>query len=444
MFGGIFGRSEPRPTAEVSPEVSAALVRADETLRRGSEELGYATAEFGDASTRDLAAALQHAKPHLQEAFRLNALLLDDDPETPEQRQQLAAGVLAATGEVERLVREPASAFAARRAALRDAPSAISRLRAEAGDIGTRVEEARAAVAALAARYSAEAVVPVADNPEQAQALLGFTERSLALAERRHDGGRGEEATKAIRVASDSVQRAADLLDAVTDYEVEAVEAESTLAAVLADSRSDVAEARAQLAASADAQIESAASRLDEAIAAATSSAADPFTALTRLRGANEALDRLMVERRRAPERERLRAHLEAALADAERQIALGRTLVTDHPGRVGPEARTRLAQAERLLDSVTMLDDPEAALAQARQAADLASEAAGLAERDVAAAQQREQGYGDWGGGPGWGGGQRWGGGGRGYGGAEGILGGVIGGMVLGGILDGFDMDFD
>ena len=444
MFNGIFGRQRPEPPPEVSPEVAAALVRADESVRRGTDELGYATAEFGEIAVRSLADALTQARAKLQEAFHANALLLDDEPETPAQRQQLEATVLAAASEAEQLIRGPASTLAARRAALRDAPSTIARLRAEASDVADRVQDARAALETLARRYSSEAVAAVGDNAEQAEALLAFTERSLQLAERRHQAGRGDEATKALQVASDSVRRADALLEAVADHEVESVHAESTLAAVLADSRSDVAEARQMLAATPDSEIESATTTLEHAIAAAAepASARDPFTALSRLRAANATLESLVDERRTRPERERQRAHLQAARDDADRQIALARALVSDHPGQVGPQARTRLAQAEQMLDGVADLKDPATALARVRQAADLAAGAAELARADLEAAWTRQRDNA----------GPRWGDhdpgrGRRGLGGAEGVLGGVLGGMVLGGILDGlddFDLDFD
>jgi len=434
MFDGIFGRQQPRPDPQTSPEVAAALVRADETVRRGTEELGYATAQFGDAATRDLAVALEQARARLQEAFRLNGLLLDDDPETPEESHYLEAAVLAATGEVERLLRPPVDQFAARRAALQEAPTAISRLRAEVTDIRGRVADVRTAVDALRGRYSDDAVVAVADNPDQAEALLGFSERSLGLAERRHGAGRGDEATKAIQVASDSVRRAEDLLDAVTDFEVEAVHAESTLTAVLADSRGDIAEVRRLLASIPDPQIEAAAAELAAAVDAASTpvAGADPFTTLSRLRASNSALEELVRERQTRPERERQRAQLTAALDDAERQIALARAIVTDHPGQVGPDARTRLAQAERLLGGIEHVEDAASALLQARQAADLAAEAAAVAQRDI-----QSSGWGE----PEWVvRGPALGGGGMG----GGLLGGVLGGMMLGGILDDFDMDFD
>lgn len=435
MFGRIFGGPEPRPTPEPSPEVAAALLRADESVRRGSDELGFATAEFGEASTRDLAMALERARGQLQEAFRLNALLLDDEPESDEQRRGLEAAVVAAAAEAEGLVRAPAAAFATRRAALREAPAAMARLRQEAADVLTRVPEARVAVEAMSGRYDTEAVDAVAANPEQAQALLEFADRSIALAERRHATGRGSDATKAIQVAGDSVRRAEALLDAVTDHEVEAVEAESTLAAVIADSRSDLAEARQLVAARPHPQIEKAAAELETVVDASGESTArrDPFTALSQLRAANSRLDGLVQELRERPRRERQQAHLVAALGDADRQVALARALVADHSGVIGPQARTRLAQAERILDGITLVDDPQEALVQARQAADLAAEATAIAHRDLASARAHEHDAG-----AGWGYGTSSAGGG-----VDRLLGGVLGGMVLGGILDGLD-DFD
>jgi hypothetical protein len=436
MFGGIFGDRRQQP-AEISAEVSAALVRADETVRRATDELGYATAEFGETSTRELSSALTAAERHLREAFRLQALLLDDIQETLPEQQRLEAGVLATTAEVQRLLRQPLDAFAARRAALREAPATIARLRAELADLRGRVPEARAVAQNLSARYSQEAMLAVSDNPDQAEALLGFTERSLALAERRHESGRADEATKAIQVASESVRRAADLLEAVADFEVETVHAESTLAAVLADSRSDVTEARQLLAVAPDDRLAEAATALDRAVGEASqpNAGADPFTTLNRLRAANEALEMLVHERRSRPEQERLRARLEAALADADRQVALARAFIADHAGSVGPDARTRLAQAERLLESVVHVEDSQTALTQVRQAADLAAAAAAAAQHDVAASQDRWHTDG-----AGWSDLGR----GRGGGGLGGVLGGVLGGMVLGGVLDDFDMDFD
>lgn len=463
MLGGIFGRQRPRQDLpEPDPELAEALVRADETMRRGTEELGYATAQFGEAATREFGTALTAARGHAQEAFRLNALLLDEHPETPEEARSIAAGARAQAAEVERLVRAEADRFASRRAALREVPDAVAALGREMTDVRTRIDGAQQALTALESRYRPDALVAVSDNPEQAQALLEVAGRSLELATRRHDRGQGDDATRAVQVASDSIRRADDLLEAVSTFEVEAVHAESTLASVLADSRSDVAASRQWLQTVSDEEVAAATAALEERIAQSADAdgggPADPFARLARLREANERLDRLRDERATRPSRERLQAQLGTAVEDARRQVGLARSIVVDHPGQTGPDARTRLAQAERLLDGLGSVDDPPAALAQARRAAEVAVEAAELARRDIATAAQQERwtrengGRGGWGQddgrGGGWGGG--WGGGGGGWGGGRGsgmggVLGGVLGGMVLGGILDDIgDLDLD
>jgi hypothetical protein len=134
------------------------------------------------------------------------------------------------------------------------------------------------------------------------------------------------------------------------------------------------------------------------------------------------------------------------AIDDADRQLAVARDVIAGHRGWIGADARTRLAEAERIrvdLDrllgtsaaAVTTIaeDQREQALAAARRSAFLASEALQLAQRDIDA--YRPQGWGEPGGGS-WGQGQS-GWGGRG-GGGNGVMGGVLGGLVIGSLLDG------
>ncbi len=73
----------------------------------------------------------------------------------------------------------------------------------------------------------------------------------------------------------------------------------------------------------------------------------------------------------------------------ARSAIGAASDYVTTHRGAVGSEARTRLAEAGRRWEEAQALaagDDPQAALAEARQADALAQRAQDLAERDVRA----------------------------------------------------------
>ena len=128
------------------------------------------------------------------------------------------------------------------------------------------------------------------------------------------------------------------------------------------------------------------------------------------------------------------------AIDDADRQLAVARDVIAGHRGWIGADARTRLAESERIrvdLDhflgtsaaAATVIDEDhrEQAMAMARRVAYLAGEALQLAQRDIDSS--RPQDPGQWGG-QGWGGGRRGGGGD--------MMGGILGGLVIGSVLDG------
>jgi hypothetical protein len=112
----------------------------------------------------------------------------------------------------------------------------------------------------------------------------------------------------------------------------------------------------------------------------------------------------------------------------ARSTIAAAGDFIATRRGAVGPEARTRLAEAQRHLDVAVDQgrDDPVAALREAHQAATLAQQALDRAQDDVS--RWSGGGYGGGYGGPG--------GYGGGYGGGR--RGVDLGSLVLGGILAG------
>ena len=125
-------------------------------------------------------------------------------------------------------------------------------------------------------------------------------------------------------------------------------------------------------------------------------------------------------------------SHVRHAIDDADRQLGVARSVISGHRGWIGADARTRLAEAERLrLDLGAVAsgpideDDREQALADARRCGQLAAEALQLAQRDIDSSRPNDGGWG----GPG-AGGQR--------GGGNGIASGILGGLVIGSILDG------
>lgn len=420
--------------AELERTAGSALVQTDERVRLADDELGFAIADFGEAAAAEFAPALQRSRQQLSEAFHLNQLLNDHVIDAYEQRKQWSERIISLCQSADAAIAEQHAALSGRRADARRTPSDVERIRSDVERVRESVPLARMTVERLSERYSDAALSPVASNPEQAEHLLDFALRSADLAESRLGAARDSEASTAARAGAETVRRAEDLLSSVSSFEVAALQAESTLAAMIAESRDELGYARALPVAERRGRIEEAISDLERALAdlPAPGAKLDPVGSLSSIRQSNSALDDAIAERaERATRTEQLRAQLVTAVEDAERQVAAARELMSDYRAPIGPDARTRLAEAERELATLADERDPAAALARARRAAALAADAAAYAHADLENAQRAWQPQRS---GRGMGG---YGMGGYGMGGSN-VLGGVIGGLAIGGLLDG------
>ena len=435
--------------ADLARRARTALVEADERIRVTSDELVFADAELGPEATKDLRDALAAVRQHMGEAFQLHQLNHDEIPDTAEELRTRNARIVQLCEWAEELLDDRTESLAERIARARRAPEIIAGVRADAVRLSALIPQARETLGRLSARYSADALRQIEANAAEADQLLGFAEHSAGISERRREAGQREQANLALEAATEAVRRAGTLIEAVETFEVEALRAESTLAAVVEDSRGDIVAARQAPQVPA---VQEAVRELEAALAALPAAGVntDPFTQLTRLREANAGLDAaIAVARHREANPIPDFAHVRHAIDDADRQIAVARDVIAGHRGWIGADARTRFAEAERIrLDLDRYLgasasaatsipeDQREQALALARRSAFLASEALQLAQRDIES--YRPQGWGDPQSGS-WGQGQSgWGGrGGRGGGGD--VMSGVLGGLVIGSLLDGF-----
>lgn len=430
--------------ADLARRARTALVGADERIRVTTDELVFAEAELGVEATKELREALDAVRTHLAEAFHLHQLNHDEIPDTPEELRTRNARIVQLCEWAEELLDDRTEALAASIERARRAPEIIAKVREDAVRLRARIPQARETVQRLAARYSAEALAQVDANPAEAEQLLGFAEHSAGIAERRREAGQREQANLALEACTEAARRAATLIDAVETFEVEALRAESTLAAIVEDSRDDIAVALREPHTPA---VSAAIGDLQAALASLPAAGVntDPFALLSRLRTANAALDEAIAKaRERAARPLPPVEHVRHAIDDGDRQLAVAKDVIAGHRGWIGADARTRLAEAERVridLDrylgtsasAATSIDEDhrEEAMAMARRVAFLAGEALQLAQRDIDAS--RPQGGPDqWGGGPqqGWGGGRR---------GGSDLMGGILGGLVIGSLLDGF-----
>ncbi|MAY49078.1 MAG: hypothetical protein CMH38_03980 [Microbacterium sp.] len=427
---------------DLARDAQRALVEVDERIRVTTDELAFAVAELGEGPTGDLRDALDAVRTHLAEAFHLHQLNHDEIPDTPEELRTRNARIVQLCTWADELLDDRTDALAEPIERARRAPEIIAGVRRDAERLRTRIPHARETVSRLAERYSAAALGQVADNAAEADQLLRFAEHSADVAERRRDAGQREQANLALETATEAARRAATLVDAVETFEIEALRAESTLAAIVEDSRGDLV---AALSAPQVPTVAEAMTALQSALAAlpAPGAKTDPFGDLSRLREANTGLDAAI-----AAAEERARrvipdlAHVRHAIDDADRQLHVARDVIAGHRGWIGADARPRLAEADRVRQDLDRLvggsaatasdiaeDDREQAMVLSRRAATLAGESLQLAQRDIDSSRP-PGGPDQWNGG--WGGPQR---GGRGGGD---LMGGILGGLVIGGLLDG------
>ncbi|GAA5148732.1 hypothetical protein GCM10025768_10860 [Microbacterium pseudoresistens] len=435
-MAGFWGRrkreqeAQAAQDADLARRAEQALVTTDERIRTATDELAFATAELGESLTKDFRDALGAVRTHLGEAFQLHQLNHDEIPDTAEELRTRHARIAQLCEWAHDLLDEKSAALSESVSRVRRAPEVIAQVRTDATRLGARVPHARETIERLTQRYSDDAMRRIARSADEAEQLLAFATHSADVCERRREAKRNEEAVLALETATEAIRRSEVLLDAVEDFEIEALRAESTLAEVVEDSRGDLVSARSAPSTPA---VSEAIAALDSALTAVApiGTRSDPFADLSMLRTANTALDEAVAAARyRAENPLPAIEHVQHAIDDADRQLGIARSLIAGHRGWIGADARTRLAEAERLRAELPRLmpaeETREQALSTARRVAQLASEALQLAQHDIDSSRP-DQG---WGGGPGgWGGGRRGGGD---------VVSGVLGGLVIGSILDG------
>lgn len=439
-MAGIWGRRKREQEALAAQDADLArraeqsLVATDERIRSTSDELVFAEAELGESLTGDLRRALSAVRTHLREAFQLHQLNHDEIPDTPEELRTRNARIAQLCEWAQDLLDEKTAELAESIAKVRRAPEIIAQVRADAAALSQRIPHTNESVARLSERYSDSAMHQITASAAEAEQLIAFAVHGADVSERRRAAKQNEEANLALETATEATRRASSLLDAVEDFEIEALRAESTLAEVVADSRGDLIAARTAPQTPA---VTSAVAALQHALSALSPAGTpgDPFAELSQLRTANTALDDAIAKaRHRAENPLPSIQQVQHAIDDADRQLGVARGLIAGHRGWIGADARTRLAEAERLRVDLSDLlpaeDTREQALGSARRVAHLASEALQLAQRDIDSSRPQNDGWG--------GGGNGWGGGGRRGGGGGDIASGILGGLVIGSLLDG------
>jgi hypothetical protein len=411
------------PTPELDRRSSSALVRIDDAVRSSEQELGFAQAEFGPDATREFEQVLARAKQQVTEAFRLRQTLDDDVPDTEPQIRDTATRILRTVGAVSAALDAQKESFDKLRHVRSRATESLAAHERSAATQRARVEASRTALASLAATYPASAIASVAQNPDQADLLLDEVANAVRLGRAAAEGGDRDTAVRYAQAAEEALGQVQTLIGAVERAGADLATIGARLDTAIGSISADVADAERLAPRDREVAVRATDARAAiEAARAARSGTGDPLAALRRITDAESAIDAALAPMREAQDRSRRAAgHLEEALGRLDSALRGTTDFVDTRRGAVGPEARTRLAEAGRLFNAALdqRTTDPERALDSARRGEQLVVEAQRLAQRDVEYAEQQ----------------QMQGAYGRGRGGMGDTVNG-IGGMVLGGIL--------
>ncbi|MEV5430123.1 hypothetical protein [Streptomyces sp. NPDC052701] len=388
--GGAPAPPAPRPAArddlsEADGRARALLVEADDCVRTSREELGFAEARFGAAAVAPFARVLREAEAELATAFGMRQRYDEGTGQDAGVRRQVLAGIVGRCQEAGRRLDAEAAGFDRLRGLERDPRDALVVAEQRFRELAARTGAADGLLARLRERYPASATAPVVGHVEQATDRLLFATSRLNRARQCADRGETARAAGHLRAAEGAVAQAAVFLHGVDRLAAELAAARAMVPAALTGAEAEIAGARERSAVrtGADAGAEPATGRdVPAGELRARVLRADAVLAAVRQEvtgGPYDPLDALRrIVRATLPLADGRAGVLPAAARlVADSAVAAAADYVTTHRGAVGCAARTRLAEAQRLLGP-----DPQAraeAEARARQARE-------LAERDVRA----------------------------------------------------------
>ncbi|MFC8591775.1 TPM domain-containing protein [Streptomyces atroolivaceus] len=431
-WGGAAGAAAepPVPLPELDALAKADLVDTDDAVRTSEEELGFATAQFGEKAAAPFAEAVQHSKAGLTAAFRLRQQLDDAVPEDDATRRRMLDEIISRCADANGRLDAMSEDFDRLRALEQTAPQAVATAETTLRDLVARVSASETALGAMRDRYAESASAPAAEDIEQAKDRLDFTTSTLDQARQAVDSGDNSRAAVYVRAAEGAIRQVSTLVDAVGRRAGELSEAAEKLPGALTETETDLADARGLLDGTPEgvptADLRGRVARAEAVVGDVRgelgSGPYDPVDALRRVEEADAALDEALAGAREQEHGgRRARSLLDQAMLTARAAIGAAADFVATNRGAVGSQARTRLAEAQRRWERAGELsagNDPQGALAEAQQADALAAQARSLAEQDVRGYRDRN-GFG----GP------------RGGGGTGGA---VLGGIILGGLLGG------
>ncbi len=375
------------------------VVQVDNAVRTSANELALAIEEFGDIQTEPFTRAVNNAKAALTQAFNVRQRLDDAIPESTAQRRELLTRVVVSAARADRELESQTEAFERLRDLVINAPSLLDRLTQQVVELTARIAPAEQRLTELHREFDATALTSVSGNATTAKERLAFAEQNVSRARdlaARAVSGQQTALVDAYHAAESALGQARALLDAVDSAATDIHHAVAELPSAIDHIHSGIEAANAQLGQRQGPHTRELTAARDAATkagaAARSGGSADPLGAFTGLTKAGEDLDALLAtiveEQANA---ERLTRTLAQALFTAQSRVRAVSEYIDTRRGSVGPEARTRLTEADRHLHAAQdkRSSNVAEAITHANAAATLAAQAQSLAESDVRSAQR-------------------------------------------------------
>ena len=378
------------------------VVDVDNALRTSTNELALAIDEFGKDRTQPFTDAVNNAKAALTQAFTVRQQLEDATPETPTQRREMLTRVVVSAASADRELESQTEAFEKLRDLVINAPSQLDGLTQRYVELTSRITPAEQRMAELHKEFDDAALSSVSGNVNSAKERLAFADRNISSARdltSHAESGKQTGLVDAFHAAESALGQALSLLDAVDTAAGDIRHAIASLPSAMADVQASIKRANDRLKQtpkSRSPRIKELIAARDAAVTAADgahgSGSADPLGAFAKLTRVDADLTRLLAAlAEEQSTAERLNRSYEQALFTAESRVRTVSEYIDTRRGSIGPEARTRLAEAKRQLQAAhdkrttNLLE----ATAYANGASAWAAYAQSLANADVQSAQR-------------------------------------------------------
>src|SRR5699024_1857315 len=336
-----------------------ALVQLDDAVRSSDQELSFAEVQFGLQAVQEFRNALTTAKSHLSHAFEQQALLEDDTPDTEDEQREILTTIVLDGAKADGLLDEQAEAFEHLRDLRQHAPQALAELAQRADEIEGTIPPAELALTQLHATYPASALESISRAPEQARELLKAAREAVEAGNADLQEEDRASAVAYARTAEGALSHAATLIESVHQGSNELQDAKGKLDDAVASIRADLIDA--DNLAKNDSRVQALLPRANQAISGALAAKenGDPIAALAEITSAEDALDdALEPHREQAESDRRAQAKLGTGIGRTDSFIRSVNDYIATNRGAVGPQARTRLDNASRMLQQAHQLQD--------------------------------------------------------------------------------------